>query len=260
MSPSNHATSTPRRSSGATRVRIVIYADQTRSFRALQRQADRQSALLRGFTVNLPMSEAPQRLLNAQFAPLTEAINRMARNPATTKALAAALPGLAASLMFRTQRRGLSDAALMFRTTQQRGLSDAALTVLMANHDALFRTLPNFARLLGTVPPRPPGPPSAGVVTPEERHIFTSDTFTTSETADVEEADQFGGLTRQQMRQVLIVYVYLVVFLALIPVALEHPETVGVVTSIVGGSAREAAWRSSHLIGQAFDTLYPPEE
>ncbi|MEU7942430.1 hypothetical protein [Microbispora bryophytorum] len=198
------------------------------------------------------MSAATQRLLNAQFAPLTEAINRMARiqlQP-TTRALNDAMPGILASLA----------ASPAFRA-QQLGLSEAALEALTANHAALLRALPDFARLLATAPPPPPGPPAAdGTAAPEERHIFTSDTFTMTETADVDKADLLGGLTRQQMRQILIVYVYVVVFLALIPVALEHPETVGLVTSLVGGSAREAAWRCSHLVGQAFDKLYPPEE
>ncbi|MEN3540974.1 hypothetical protein AAH991_38075 [Microbispora sp. ZYX-F-249] len=234
----------------------MTYADQTRSFRVLHQQASRDRTLFQGFAPNWPLSGATQRLLGAQLAPLTEAVNRLGRVQLEPmiKALNAMLPSLVAS-----QRLAAGLAASPVFRVYQLGLSDAVLKALMANQAAALRALPDFARLLGTVQTWPTGTPAASAMR-EKPHDFPSDTVTVTETVDAETSESLGSLSRQQMRQVVVVYMYVIVFLVLVPVAVENPETVGVVTSIVGGNVREVASWCSNLIGQAFDTLYPPEE
>ena len=53
---------------------------------------------------------------------------------------------------------------------------------------------------------------------------------------------------------------FLVVFVVLSSVFLEHEDAVDKATLSIGGSALQAAWICSILVGKAFDKLYPPPE
>ncbi|WP_405087757.1 hypothetical protein [Microbispora sp. NBC_01389] len=139
-------------------------------------------------------------------------------------------------------------------------LAGDALAALTAKLDTAFAGLPDFARILQAMPLSPPSPPASATAVPNKRGVVTSDVAALLESAHVEEIVSSTGLTPEQMRLVLVWYVYTVVLLTVAGAAIQFQEAAGMVSSIVGGSAHSVARWCSALIGKSFDKLYPPKE
>ncbi|WP_329081177.1 hypothetical protein [Streptosporangium sp. NBC_01469] len=77
---------------------------------------------------------------------------------------------------------------------------------------------------------------------------------------DADSVSTTSLMPRATMRCLVQFQVFLVVFVELGSVFLEHEDAVDKATLFIGGSALQAAWICSIVVGKAFDKLYPPPE